>query len=104
MGRAGRQFRALLWKNWLCRIRHPVSAACSHGPGRSVWWLRLGTRGWSGCFPHLCGDLGKPEHALRAKCDLVEIMAAAFNRKGSTLEKVLKRRYLNYNWCFAHLL
>nr|XP_031300821.1 ATP-binding cassette sub-family A member 13-like [Camelus dromedarius] len=24
MGRAGRQFRALLWKNWLCRIRHPV--------------------------------------------------------------------------------
>ncbi|XP_061022272.1 ATP-binding cassette sub-family A member 13 [Dama dama] len=24
MGRAGRQFRALVWKNWLCRIRHPV--------------------------------------------------------------------------------
>ncbi|XP_020919564.1 ATP-binding cassette sub-family A member 13 isoform X6 [Sus scrofa] len=24
MGRAGRQFRALLWKNWLSRIRHPV--------------------------------------------------------------------------------
>ncbi|XP_047608995.1 ATP-binding cassette sub-family A member 13-like [Phacochoerus africanus] len=24
MGRAGRQFWALLWKNWLCRIRHPV--------------------------------------------------------------------------------
>ncbi|CAM9884095.1 unnamed protein product [Rangifer tarandus platyrhynchus] len=24
MGRVGRQFRALVWKNWLCRIRHPV--------------------------------------------------------------------------------
>ncbi|XP_001496596.3 ATP-binding cassette sub-family A member 13 [Equus caballus] len=24
MGRAGRQFGALLWKNWLCRLRHPV--------------------------------------------------------------------------------
>uniref|UniRef100_A0A8C6FU00 ATP binding cassette subfamily A member 13 n=1 Tax=Moschus moschiferus TaxID=68415 RepID=A0A8C6FU00_MOSMO len=24
MGRAGRQFRALVWKNWLCRVRHPV--------------------------------------------------------------------------------
>ncbi|XP_045142225.1 ATP-binding cassette sub-family A member 13 [Echinops telfairi] len=24
MGQAGRQFRALLWKNWLCRVRHPV--------------------------------------------------------------------------------
>ncbi|XP_075413429.1 ATP-binding cassette sub-family A member 13 [Tenrec ecaudatus] len=24
MGHAGRQFRALLWKNWLCRVRHPV--------------------------------------------------------------------------------
>nr|XP_038948786.1 ATP-binding cassette sub-family A member 13 [Rattus norvegicus] len=24
MGHAGRQFQALLWKNWLCRLRHPV--------------------------------------------------------------------------------
>ncbi|XP_053409814.1 ATP-binding cassette sub-family A member 13 [Nycticebus coucang] len=24
MGHASRQFRALLWKNWLCRLRHPV--------------------------------------------------------------------------------
>ncbi|XP_052055678.1 ATP-binding cassette sub-family A member 13 [Apodemus sylvaticus] len=24
MGQAGRQFQALLWKNWLCRLRHPV--------------------------------------------------------------------------------
>ncbi|XP_034521233.1 ATP-binding cassette sub-family A member 13 isoform X3 [Ailuropoda melanoleuca] len=24
MGPAGRQFGALLWKNWLCRLRHPV--------------------------------------------------------------------------------
>uniref|UniRef100_A0A8C5XUF3 ATP binding cassette subfamily A member 13 n=1 Tax=Microcebus murinus TaxID=30608 RepID=A0A8C5XUF3_MICMU len=24
MGRYGRQFRVLLWKNWLCRLRHPV--------------------------------------------------------------------------------
>ncbi|XP_077916041.1 ATP-binding cassette sub-family A member 13 [Halichoerus grypus] len=24
MGTAGRQFAALLWKNWLCRLRHPV--------------------------------------------------------------------------------
>uniref|UniRef100_E1BM08 ATP binding cassette subfamily A member 13 n=1 Tax=Bos taurus TaxID=9913 RepID=E1BM08_BOVIN len=24
MGRAGRQFRALVWKNWLCRVRHRV--------------------------------------------------------------------------------
>ncbi|XP_073095223.1 ATP-binding cassette sub-family A member 13 [Manis javanica] len=24
MGRAGCQFRALVWKNWLCRLRHPV--------------------------------------------------------------------------------
>lgn len=27
MGTAGRQFAALLWKNWLCRLRHPVSVA-----------------------------------------------------------------------------
>uniref|UniRef100_A0A8C2QK58 ATP-binding cassette, sub-family A member 13 n=1 Tax=Cricetulus griseus TaxID=10029 RepID=A0A8C2QK58_CRIGR len=24
MGHAGRQFQALFWKNWLCRLRHPV--------------------------------------------------------------------------------
>uniref|UniRef100_A0A673SY29 ATP binding cassette subfamily A member 13 n=1 Tax=Suricata suricatta TaxID=37032 RepID=A0A673SY29_SURSU len=24
MGQAGPQFRALIWKNWLCRVRHPV--------------------------------------------------------------------------------
>ncbi|KAM9650814.1 LOW QUALITY PROTEIN: ATP-binding cassette sub-family A member 13 [Trichechus inunguis] len=24
MAHAGRQFKALLWKNWLCRLRHPV--------------------------------------------------------------------------------
>nr|BAC29471.1 unnamed protein product [Mus musculus] len=24
MGHAGRQFQALLWKNWICRLRHPV--------------------------------------------------------------------------------
>ncbi|XP_008591307.1 PREDICTED: ATP-binding cassette sub-family A member 13-like [Galeopterus variegatus] len=24
MGHARRQFQALLWKNWLCRLRHPV--------------------------------------------------------------------------------
>ncbi|XP_044802350.1 ATP-binding cassette sub-family A member 13 isoform X2 [Bubalus bubalis] len=24
MGRVGRQFRALVWKNWLCRVRHRV--------------------------------------------------------------------------------
>lgn len=53
MGPAARQFRALLWKNWLCRLRQPVSARClapgprggeaggagqdlSSGPGRLI--------------------------------------------------------------------
>lgn len=57
MGRAGRQFWALVWKNWLCRVRHPVSAACPQGSG-VVEVGEVGARGWSGSLR----QLGTPDN------------------------------------------
>lgn len=54
MGPAERQFGALLWKNWLCRLRHPVSAAClPEGPrrGRGAGIGGDGGRVWPACPP-----------------------------------------------------
>ena len=56
MGQVGRQFWALVWKNWLCRIRHPVSAACPQA-SRVVEGGEVGARGWSGS-PHTLTELG----------------------------------------------
>lgn len=52
MGRAGRQFRALVWKNWLCRVRHRVSAVCPQGSGVAEA-SEVRARGWSGSLRKL---------------------------------------------------
>ena len=52
MGRVGRQFRALVWKNWLCRVRHRVSAACPQGSGVTEAG-EVRARGWSGSLRKL---------------------------------------------------
>lgn len=57
MGPAGRQLGALLWKDWLCRCRHPVSeAACPRALGVGP---RGGSSGWAlgaaGAAPHPAG-------------------------------------------------
>lgn len=66
MGPVRRQFLALLWKNWLCRLRHPVSAACLPGVGevRNRGGGRIGGDGglvWPVC-PTLRGSGGRLGH------------------------------------------
>lgn len=93
MGPAVRQFRALLWKNWLCRLRQPVSARCLV-PGPMRW----GGRGAG-------QDLSSGLRGLIPQ-DQCKTEPVAFCQNRPNLEKLKKKKKWNLssNWCFGHLV